>query len=136
MHVRGLTSEEQEARDDAIALAAEYLAIDAPPSLPDVQTLYDVIAADHPEDTTAQIAAGIAFGAIIADRSGFDWVRIIDDVGEETGLCHPDNLVVCYPVSILQKRIVSGDAVDLLELCDATISAVNDAAATGDYKAR
>ena len=136
MKVSGLTAEQAQAVDEAIALAADYLATDPPFSPAQVQMLYDVVARDLPERVDAQIAVGMAFGEMIVSKAGYEWVRVSDEYGEETALCHRSIAATCFPISMLQKRISRREAVDLVELRDGTIAAVEQAVAAGDCQPR
>jgi hypothetical protein len=136
MTISGLTDEQAQAVADAVALAAEFLATDPPFSPFEVQRLYDVIARDHPDHVEAQIAVGMAFGEMIAAKAGYQWVRVSDEYGEETALCHRVAAVTCFPVSMLQKRISRREQVDLAELRDSAIAVVEDAVAKGGWKPR
>lgn len=128
MEIRELNQEEASARDGGVALAAEYLASNPPFSPRQVQALYDAILEHDPEHEEAQIALGIVFGEMIAAKAGYRWMRIIDEYGAETGLCHGAALVTCFPISMLQKRISRREAIDLVELRDATIATVEETA--------
>lgn len=136
MKISGLTVEQAQAVDEAIALAADYLATDPPFSPVEVQRLYDAVARDHSEHIDAQIAVGMAFGEMIIGKADYEWVRVSDEHGEETALCHRAAAVTCFPISMLQKRISKREAVDLVELRDATIAALEEAVTNGDWQPR
>lgn len=136
MKISGLTVEQAQAVDDAIALAADYLATDPPFSPVEVQRLYDAVARDHPEHVEAQIAVGMAFGEMIISKADYEWVRVSDEYGEETALCHRAAAVTCFPISMLQKRISKREEVDLVELRDATIAVVEEAVTNGNWQPR
>ena len=136
MKISGLTAEQAQAVDEAIALAADYLATDPPFSPVEVQRLYDAVAKDHPDRLEAQIAVGMAFGEMIISKAGYEWVRASDEYGEETALCHRTAAVTCFPISMLQKRIAKREAVDLVELRDATIAVVEEAVIKGNWQPR
>ena len=136
MKISGLTVEQAQALDEAIALAAEYLETDPPFSPVEVQRLYDAVAQRQPGHIEAQIAVGMAFGEMIVDKAGYEWVRVSDEYGEETALCHRAAAVTCFPVSMLQKRISKREEVDLVELRDATIAVVEEAVTNGNRQPR
>ena len=136
MNISGLTPELAQAVDEAIALAADYLATDPPFSPLEVQRLYDAVTRDHPENVEAQIAVGIAFGEMIIAKADYEWVRVSDEYGEETALCHRAAAVTCFPVSMLQKRIAKREEVDLVELRDATIAVLEEAVTNGQWQPR
>lgn len=136
MKISSLTAEQAQAIEEAIALAADYLATDPPFSPAEVQRLYDAVARDHPEHVGAQIAVGMAFGEMIIAHAGYEWVRVSDEYGEETALCHRTAAVTCFPISMVQKRVSTHEAVDLVELRDATIAVVEEAVADGNWQPR
>jgi hypothetical protein len=136
MKISGLTVEQAQAVDEAIALAADYLETDPPFSSVEVQRLYDAVARDHPENVEAQIAVGMAFGEMIISKADYEWVRASDGYGEETALCHRTAAVTCFPISMLQKRISKREEVDLAELRDATIAVVEEAVTNGGWQLR
>ena len=136
MKISGLTVEQAPAVDEAIALAADYLATDPPFSPDEVQTLYDVVARERPHHVDAQIAVGIAFGEMIIDKTDYEWVRVSDEYGDETALCHRTAMVTCFPISMLQKRISKREEVDLVELRDATIATLEEAVTKDNWQPR
>lgn len=136
MRICSLTAEQGQAVDEAIALAADYLATDPPFSPAEVQRLYDAVARGRPDRVDAQIAVGMAFGEMIIAKAGYEWVRVSDEYGEETALCHRTAAVTCFPVSMLQKRLSRREEVDLVELRDSTIAVVEDAVTRGGWQPR
>jgi len=136
MRISGLTIEQAQALGEAIALAADYLATDPPFSPVEVQRLYDAVVRDHSEHVDAQIAVGMAFGEMIIGKADYEWVRVADEYGEETALCHRAAAVTCFPISMLQKRISKREEVDLVALRDSTIAVVEQAVANGDWQPR
>ncbi len=136
MKISGLTVEQAQGVDEAIALAADYLATDPPFSPVEVQRLYDAVARDHPENVEAQIALGMAFGEMIIGKADYEWVRVSNEYGEETALCHRAAAVTCFPISMLQKRISKREEIDLVGLRDATIAVVEEAVANGGWQPR
>ncbi len=136
MKISGLTVEQAQAVAEAIALAADYLETDPPFSPVEVQRLYDAVARDRSDQVEARIAVGMAFGEMIVDKAGYQWVRVSDEYGEETALCHRAAAVTRFPVSMLQKRLSRREEVDLVELRDSTIAVVEDAVADGNWQPR
>ena len=51
----------------------------------------------------------------------FEWVRVIDDYGEETCVAAKGFCAFCAPISMIQKRIQRGDLPDFAAMRDATI---------------
>jgi hypothetical protein len=136
LDIRSLSDEEEGYRQEALALAAQYLDGANPLTIEKVQELYQVVAESFRDYDKAQIAVGIAFGETIADRTGWEWVRVTDEYGSETSLSPPDYAIACHPISMIQKRIASGESVDLAELRDETIEVIKRRIAEGFAKAR
>lgn len=136
MDIRCLTNEEDTAREEALQLAAYYLASSLPLSIEQVQELYDVVLDGFPHNPKARIAVGIAFGETIAAKSGYEWVRVTDEYGAETSLAPRGMAVVCHPISMIQKRIDGNESVKLAELRDETIEVIEDRISLGFYAKR
>ncbi|MDZ7628569.1 MAG: DUF3806 domain-containing protein [Parvularculaceae bacterium] len=98
--------------------------------------LYDAIRTDHPDNVEALVAVGLAFGETIAQKAGFEWVRVKNEYGEETALAPKGIEVACHPISMLQKRIAVREPVAITELRDATIKIVEELASSGKYRKR
>lgn len=82
----------------------------------DVQELYDRAVAEGAKDPDAVIAIGLAFGEQIVSQSGFAWVRISDQWGDETCVGPEGKEQHCAPISMVQKRLARGEAIDLQSL--------------------
>lgn len=136
MNIEPLTNEEEEAREEALQLAAQYLASPLPLTIDKVQELYDVVLDEFPENSKASIAVGIAFGEAIAEKSGYEWVRVTDEYGAETALAPAGIAVACHPISMIQKRIDANESVKLAELRDETIKVIEDRISLGLYANR
>ena len=136
MDIRSLTEEEIEALEDGLRLAAKLVEGQLPLSAGEVQSLYDALCRSEGENVEAEIAAGLAFGALIASKSDMEWVRVVDDYGEETALSPPGLQMVCNPISMLRKRIASNEEIDIAELCGGLIGMIEKGIATGEYGKR
>ena len=135
MGVRALTECETQALQEGFALAAQYIGQEAPFSDAQAQELYDAILDAEPDGGNS-IATGLVLGEMIITNGPFDWVRIVDEYGEETGLCHKDVTVVCHPISMIQKRLSRREQVDMKQLCDATLGVLDEMIASGNYLPR
>lgn len=96
-----------------------------------VQELYQVVAENFRDYDTAQIAVGIAFGEMIAEKTGWEWVRVTDEYGAETSLSPSGYTIACHPISMIQKRIAAYEPVDLTELRDETVDVIERRIAEG-----
>jgi hypothetical protein len=124
LDIRPLSDDEEVYRQDALALAAHYLDSATPLPIEKVQELYQVVTENFRHYDKAQIAVGIAFGETIAEKTGWQWVRITDEYGAETSLSPPGYTIACHPISMIQKRIADNEQVDLAELRDETINVI------------
>jgi hypothetical protein len=122
--MRPLTPAEAAARDAGLSLAARLTNAILPLSSEQVQDLYDALLVDRVDDGEATIAVGLAFGQLIADRAGYEWVHLSDEFGEETCLAPYGKEVSCSPISMIQKRVKRGESVDLNQLCDDVIQMI------------
>jgi hypothetical protein len=136
LEIRSLSHDEEGDRQEALALAAHYLDGASPLTIEKVQELYQVVAESFRDYDKAQIAVGIAFGETISERTGWEWVRVTDEYGSETSLSPPDYAIACHPISMIQKRIATGEPVDLAALRDETIEVIKCRIAEGFAKAR
>lgn len=136
LDIRPLTDEEEAYRQEALALAAHYLGNASPLLMEKVQELYQIVAANCRDCDKAQIAVGIAFGETIAEKAGWEWVRVTDEYGAETSLSPAGYMVACYPISMIQKRIAADEQVDLAELRDETIGIIEQRVREGYYEER
>jgi len=68
---------------------------------------------------------------MIAERTGWEWVRVTDEYGAETSLSPPGYMIACHPISMIQKRIAANEPVDLAELRDETIDVIERRIAEG-----
>ena len=136
MNISELTQDELSALRDGLALAAKLVGKTLPLSLEHVQELYDTLRdnkSDFPEGT---IALGLSFGQLIADQSGYDWVRVSDEYGEETCLSPVGAQLICSPISMMQKRLSNSEVEDLGHLRDETIKIISSKIQSGEYQPR
>lgn len=136
MEIRHLNDEEQSALRDGLNLAAQIVDHELPLTLDHVQILYDVVCQNHPDNVEAQIAVGLAFGEVIASETGYEWVRVIDEYGEETALSPIGLNAACHPISMVQKRMSNQEDVDLGELRDGVIEIIETRRAEGQFDKR
>lgn len=128
---RALTPSERDAMEQALRLAERMAKKALPLELADVQRLYDDALAQAERDDEEVIALGIAFGAAINERAGFDWVRVSDKWGNETCVGPPNKAIHCAPISMIQKRLNRQEHVDLRQLAEALISRIEELIADG-----
>ena len=136
LQIRPLTAEEEEARRDALEMAARLVGGTPPLSENQVAELYLVLSDEYPDFLEGQIALGIAFGELIVAKAGYEWVRVTDEYGSETALAPPGVQGACHPISMMQKRIKDRADIDIAQTRDATIEVVEDRVRSGQWAAR
>lgn len=136
MEIRELNSEEVAALKQGLNLAAKLVGQPLPLTVYAVQELYDSLRQSDTDFAEAGIALGLSFGQLIADEVGYEWVRVSDEYGEETGLSPIGARLFCAPISMIQKRLKSGENVNLVELRDETIRVISSRAKSGEYQPR
>jgi len=93
--------------------------------------LYDGFLAERLEREDALIALGLSFGEQIVRTADFEWVRVSDEYGEETCVAPRGKTVHCAPISMIKKRLMRGEVVDLARLRDHTIEVILKSLADG-----
>jgi hypothetical protein len=109
---RTLNTEELNALEQGLALAASMAGMASELSMQQVQSLYDKALRKKPSDDEL-IAIGLAFGQQIIAKTGFAWVRISDQWGDETCVGPVGRSLHCAPISMIQKRLDRRDREDL-----------------------
>jgi len=88
-----LTAEQTTALEMAVARAAGWAGVEGPPGPEKVQEIYDAFLEQGIKDSDRLITLGIAFGRVLVDRGGLEWVRVKDQHGEEVALRFAANSV-------------------------------------------
>jgi uncharacterized membrane protein len=122
--VRELNSDEREALEEGLDLAARVADAPRPLDISQVQRLYDDYLNEQITDSDAIIALGLAFGDEVRRRGNLVWARVIDEYGDETCVAAPKRMVHAAPISMIQKRLNRKERVDLAQLRDATLEAM------------
>jgi Domain of unknown function (DUF3806) len=66
---------------------------------------------------------GVTFGDALAQKLGFVWILIEDEQGRDPALHNPGTTNICYPLTMISKRIERGERVDVRSLFDAICKA-------------
>jgi hypothetical protein len=129
---RALTPDERGAMEAALHLAAKMANVPLPLGFAQVQRLYDALLEQAERDEEEVIAVGIAFGAAINERARFDWVRVSDQWGDETCVGPPHKAIHVAPISMVQKRLVRSEVINLEEFADTVIGSVQSKVAENE----
>ena len=76
-------------------------------------------------------ALGIAFGDALAQRLMLEWVTVEDEYGRDPALSWPGTSILCYPQTMISKRIERGERVDVRKLFDTTCAELSEMAFSG-----
>ncbi len=119
-----------------LELAGKLVDSKTPLTTEKVQELYDFFLTSEQDFPEGVIGLGLAFGELVVAKTSWEWVRVIDEYGEETVVSPPDASINLSPISMIQKRLTNADAIDVAQLRDDTISAVQKMLDSGDYGRR
>jgi hypothetical protein len=129
--IEPLSTEESIALDEGLAFATRIAlqsgasrAAKRPFTVELVQALYDRYLDDEIDDVDATIALGLAFGETIVAKSGFEWVRVTDELGSETCISPEGKDLHCAPVSMIQKRLRRRERVSIASMRDGIIALI------------
>jgi len=128
--IRPLTVAEVEALEAGLNLASRLADAPRPLRSDQIEALYNLIYGSDARKTDHIIAVGLAFGDDLLRHGAFEWVRVIDDYGDETCVAIPGLSVYCAPISMIQKRLSRGELPGFVELRKATISSMEDMVTT------
>jgi hypothetical protein len=128
--IRPLTVAESEALEAGLNLASRLADAPQPLRSDQIEALYNLIYGSDVRKTDHIIAVGLAFGDELLRHGAFEWVRVIDDYGDETCVAIRGLSVYCAPISMIQKRLSRGELPDFVELRKATISSMEDMVTT------
>ena len=59
---------------------------------------------------------GLAFGNVLANELGLDWVIVEDEYGSDPALRHPETDALLQPLTMVSDRVEDADRVDLQAL--------------------
>ena len=84
-----------------------------------------------PSETWKLQALGVALGDSVAEILMLDWVTVKDDFGQDPALNWPGTQILCFPLTMISKRIERGETVDVYFLLDEVCKILNDKAYSG-----
>jgi hypothetical protein len=122
VQIRSLNDAEFEALEAAIDLATHLTNLSRPLQSMQIQSLYNVIHRSQFRDPLHVIALGLSFGEELRGHGNFEWVRVIDDFGEETCIAIRGKMACCPPISVIQKRLDRDELPDFVKLREAIIA--------------
>src|SRR5207249_4356726 len=93
------------ALEQGLDFAAKIARANRPLTFAQVQDLYDGYVAEQIDDADAILALGLSFGQLLINEERFEWVRCLDEFGEETSLAYEGVAIYVHPISMIQKRL-------------------------------
>lgn len=112
------------ALEAGLNFAARFAGAPRPLSTEAVEALYNAFLEEEIDDSDAIIALGLSFGETFLAHGDFEWVRVVDEYGDETCLALTGKTVFCAPISMIQKRLERGERPDIRLLREATIEQI------------
>ncbi|MCQ4145335.1 DUF3806 domain-containing protein [Vogesella sp. AC12] len=70
----------------------------------------------QPEQTYELQAMGVVLGDVFVQDMGFEWVMVSDEYGRDPALQYRNSSILLFPLTMISKRIESGEAVDVFAL--------------------
>ncbi|HEY8695992.1 MAG TPA: DUF3806 domain-containing protein [Rhizomicrobium sp.] len=71
-----------------------------------------------PRDDELAIGIGLAFGVVLENTIGLEWIRVTDEYGSETSLRVPGTTLWVHPISMITKRLNKGDEISLRHMLE------------------
>ena len=78
-------------------------------------------------------ALGVALGDALAQKLLLEWVTVDDEFGQDAALNWPGTSVLCYPLTMIAKRVEDGEQVDVYALFEGAIEIITDGALSGRW---
>jgi len=107
--------------DAALARAAGWTGVDGIPGANRVQEIYDAFLEQEIKDAGRTITLGIAFGQLLVERGGLEWVQVKDQHGEEVCVAVRGKQCFCAPISMIEKRVERAEQLSIERLCVDTL---------------
>ena len=87
----------------------------------------------NPTETAKLQSLGVALDAL-AQELHMEWVMVEDDAGCDPALKMPGTTVILFPLTMISKRVESGDTVDVADLFAKVVERTRELAARPDYR--
>ncbi len=90
-----------------------------------IQALLDVQPFSTGDPASLEVL-GAAFGDVIAETMGFEWVVVSDEHGSDFALKHPAKMILAFPRDMIVKRVESGEVIDMTRLFQGVVAALKE----------
>jgi len=123
--VAGFDSERQWLAELLGHFGAEFQLKKTPDDLPTLQSLLDAQPFASGDEASLEVL-GAAFGDVVAQTLGLEWVVVDDEYGADFAIKHPTKMVMAFPRDMIVKRVENGDELNLTELYHGVINALRE----------
>ncbi|TWT87001.1 DUF3806 domain-containing protein [Stieleria varia] len=103
----------------------EHVLKKAPNDIPTLQSLLDAEPFASGDEAALELLGG-AFGDVVAETLGFEWVVATDEHGSDFAIKHPSRMVLAFPRDMIVKRVEAGDVINMTELYQGVVSALEE----------
>jgi hypothetical protein len=79
-----------------------------------------------PRQTYELQSLGIVLGDAFVQELGMEWVMVEDEYGRDPAVRMPGTSVILYPLTMISKRVESGEQVDVFELFNGVAAQVDE----------
>jgi hypothetical protein len=86
-----------------------------------------------PSETWKLQSLGIAFGDAIAQKLMLDWITFDDEHGRCPALNWPGTSIVSFPLTLISKRVETGQEIDVRDLFGYICADLSDMAFSGRF---
>jgi hypothetical protein len=80
----------------------------------------------EPNETFKLQSLGITLGDIIVQDLNFVWVEVDDEYGNTPAVQMPDTSLIVFPLTMISKRIETGEDVDIYDLYEGLVEKLNE----------
>ncbi|WP_158222846.1 DUF3806 domain-containing protein [Rhodopirellula sp. MGV] len=131
MEIRDLSAEEIEGLNEERKWLDDLLRQFGPEhvlnrTVDDVATLQSLLEVDPfaTGDEDSLEILGAAFGDVIAATLGLEWVVVTDEYGTDFAIKHPTKFVLAYPRDMIIRRVEAGEVINLTDLYEGVVDAL------------
>ena len=121
----GFNSERKWLADLLDHFGTEFRLTRTPGDIPTLQTLLHAQPFASGDEASLEVL-GAAFGDVVAESLGLDWVVVNDEHGSDFAIKHPTKMVMAFPRDMIVKRVEDGAELNLTELYKGVIDALRE----------
>lgn len=84
-------------------------------------------------ETVKLQSLGVTFGDAIAQKLLMEWVVVEDEMGSTAALRWPGTSIICYPITMISKRVEDGENIDVHDLFENVTRRLSEHAFSGRW---